>query len=137
MLAQLTRDNINLLHSDLNKLSNDNLFKNLRPSHVTVYAKNPEGLKDLFKLVSLSNTEYFAYTPKIPKKVLEAYRKNLLIGSACYNGEIFDVAQTKGEKILLKRMKFYDFIEVQPPSNYVQFVNTQQVEDMDLIHRTI
>lgn len=137
MLAQLTRDNINLLHSDLNKLSNDNLFKNLRPSHVTVYAKNPEGLKDLFKLVSLSNTEYFAYTPKIPKKVLEAYRKNLLIGSACYNGEIFDVAQTKGEKILLKRMKFYDFIEVQPPSNYVQLVNTQQVEDMDLIHRTI
>ena len=137
MLAQLTRDNLGLLHSDLKKLSNENLFKNLRPSHVTVYAKNPDGLKDLFKIVSLSNTEYFANTPRVPKKILEQYRKNLLIGSACYNGEIFDVAQTKGEKILLKRMKFYDFIEVQPPANYVQLVNTQQVEDMDLIKRTI
>lgn len=137
MLAQLTRDNIGMLHSDLKKLSNENLFKNLRPSHVTVYAKNPAGLKDLFKIVSLSNTEYFAGTPRVPKKILEQYRENLLIGSACYNGEIFDVAQTKGEKILLKRMKFYDFIEVQPPANYVQLVNTQQVDDMNLIYRTI
>lgn len=137
MLAQLTRNNMGMLHSDLKKLSNDNLFKNLRPSHVTVYAKNPQGLKDLFKIVSLSNTEYFASTPRVPKKILEQYRENLIIGSACYNGEIFDVAQTKGEKILLKRMKFYDFIEVQPPANYVQLVNTQQVDNMDLIYRTI
>ena len=137
MLAQLTRSNIDMLHSDLKKLSNDNLFKNLRPSHVTVYAKNPQGLKDLFKIVSLSNTEYFSGTPRVPKKILEQYRENLIIGSACYNGEIFDVAQTKGEKILLKRMKFYDFIEVQPPANYVHLVNTQQVDNMDLIYRTI
>lgn len=137
MLAQLTRNNIDMLHSDLKKLSNDNLFKNLRPSHVTVYAKNPQGLKDLFKIVSLSNTEYFSGTPRVPKKILEQYRENLIIGSACYNGEIFDVAQTKGEKILLKRMKFYDFIEVQPPANYIHLVNTQQVDNMDLIYRTI
>lgn len=137
MLAQLTKNNIDLLHSDLADLSSENLFKSLRPSHVTVYAKNAAGLKDLFKLVSLSNTVYFASTPRIPRKELEKYRENLLIGSACCNGEIFDIAQTKGEKILIKKMKFYDFIEVQPPENYSHLVNSRSVESMDNIKRTI
>ena len=137
MLAMLTRDNIHLKHYELASLSNDKMLKNLRPSHITVYAKNPQGLKDLFKLVSLSATEYFAGGTRIPRKVLEQYRENLLIGSSCFNGEVYQTALTRGENVLLEVMKFYDFIEVQPPQNYVYLVNMGQVRSEEQIKTII
>ena len=137
MLAILTRDNLHLKHKELANLTNDKMLKNLRPSHVTVYAKNPQGLKDLFKLVSLSCTEYFAGGTRIPRREIEKYRENLLIGSACFNGEVFQTALTRGESILLDDMKFYDFIEIQPPENYVYLVNMGQVSSEEQIKRII
>lgn len=137
MRDQLTKDNIHLKHYELANLTGDNLIKNLRPTHATVYAKNAQGLKDLFEIVSLSNTDYLASTPRIPRSVLSKYRENLLIGSACFNGEVFEAAQTKGDKILLKKMKFYDFIEVQPPENYSYLVNSGQLENEDKVKQII
>lgn len=133
MRDQLTKDNFHLRHSDLGNLTSDKLFKNLRSSHATVYAKNQQGLKDLFEIISWSNTTYLASTPRIPKKLLNEHRQNLLIGSACLNGEVFEAAQTKGEKILLEKMKFYDFIEVQPPENYSFLVNMGNLESEEKV----
>ena len=79
--------------------------------------KLEKGLKELFELITLSHTKYLATggaaaEPKIVRREI-AKRKlngNLLIGSACASGEIFDLAQTKSEKALAEAMKFYDFI---------------------------
>ena len=46
---------------------------------------------------------------------------NLLIGSSCVNGEVFDIAQTRSEKELEEVMRFYDYIELQPLGNYQLF----------------
>jgi DNA polymerase-3 subunit alpha (Gram-positive type) len=54
-------------------------------------------------------------------------RDNLVLGSACFNGEVFEHAMTKSEDILKETMKFYDFIEVQPPANYIYLVHTGQL----------
>ena len=99
------------------------LCRHLHDHHITVYAKNKEGIHDLFYLVSESLTTYMARVPKIPKEVLEQYRKNLLFGSACFNGEIFDVAMTRNRDELVKAVSFYDFIEIQPLENYSYLLN--------------
>ncbi len=124
MLSRLTKTNKDLKHSDLAKIKTTNsMLKHMRPDHVTVLAKNEEGIKDIFELVSLSHINYLADVPKIPKREIERLRKNLLVGSACQNGEIFDMERTRSKQDLLDAMEFYDYIEVQPIENYLNLVN--------------
>ena len=41
-------------------LSDPQSFKKVRPMHTTVFAKNKEGLKALFELITLSHTQYLS-----------------------------------------------------------------------------
>lgn len=137
MLAKITAENHLMKHEDLAYLFSQDTFKNQRPKHVTVYAKNAQGLKDLFRLISKSHIEYFANGPRIPRSEIEKVRENLLIGSACFNGEIFDTAMTRGKNILQNRMKFYDFIEIQPLDNYIFLVHDGQINTINDIIKII
>lgn len=124
MLHRLTKDNQNLLHSDLAKLKTTNaMLKHMKPSHVVALAKNEAGIKDLFELVSLSHIDYLADVPKIPKREIARLRSNLLLGSACQNGEVFENERTRSKQDLLDTMEFYDYIEIQPLANYVNLIN--------------
>lgn len=132
MLAILTKNNFNMKHCDLNNLeASVELLKHLRPKHVVVYPKNPQGLKDLFLLVSLSNIEYIADLPKIPRSQIEKYRENFIIGSACFNGEVFDTAMTRSKEVLEEKVKFYDYIEIQPLENYSFLLYDGQIESKE------
>ena len=124
LLVKLTRDNLHLKHKDLTNLeSKKELITHLRPKHVIALAKNLDGLKDLYRLVSISNIDYLAKYPLLPRSILNQYRSNLLIGSACFNGEVFDTARYYNSYKLKKVLSFYDYIEVQPPENYSFLVN--------------
>ena len=116
---------------DLQNIQDEDSFKKVMKNHIVVLAKNQQGLKDLFELVTLSHTVRLATTgkakkddeesaaePRICREDLALKRTNLLLGSACLNGEIFDLAMTKSQEDLEEAMKFYDYIEVQPPENY-------------------
>lgn len=96
----------------------DALIKFSYPFHATMIAQNREGLKNLFRIISISNTKYLYKNdqPKIPRKEIEGLRKGLLIGSGCINGEIFESAINKEDEELVNMMSFYDYIEVQPMS---------------------
>lgn len=123
---------------ELAKLEADNNYEKQRPVHATILAKNDVGLKNLFKIVSIANTEYIATdTPFLPRGILSANREGLLIGSACFNGEIFDIAQTKSEDELLEAIKFYDYIELQPLGNYQWLVDTKKIESMEVIKKLV
>ena len=138
MLAKLTKDNVDLMHKELGDIQPDiELLKHIRPSHVIIYAKNPQGLKDLFRLVSMAHIDYLSDIPKIPRSEIIKYRENFLIGSACANGEVFDTALTRTEDVLLKKIEFYDYIEIQPLDNYVYLVNEGQVASMDKVKQYV
>ncbi len=99
-----------------NMIDKDQAYKINRPYHVTVYAKNNVGLKNMFKIISLATTKYLVKSPITPKSVLAELREGLIIGSGCVNGEIFKNAKTRSDDELMSSMDFYDFIEVNPPS---------------------
>lgn len=121
----------------LQSLQKEDSFKKVRPSHVTVYAKNKEGLKELFELITLSHTKYLAYSssssePRIIRSEIEEKYKNgnLLIGSSCQNGEIFELAHTRSEEELKEAMKFYDFIEIQPLACYKNLLDRNSINSI-------
>ena len=60
-----------------------------REYHAVLLVRNREGLKNLYKLVSVSHLEHFKTRPRIPRSVLSAHRDGLLVGSACEAGELY------------------------------------------------
>ena len=138
MLNRLTEHNLDLKHEDLAKLRvSDAMLKHIRPYHINVLCKDKQGLHDLYELISDSHIKYLADVPKTPKREIARLREHLLLGSACLNGEIFDGACTKTKKDLKEAMKFYDFIEVQPPENYSFLVNIGSADNLDEIKKRI
>ncbi len=115
------------IHSKLNELTPVNGYKSKRPYHMTFLVKNAVGLKNLYKMVSMSHIEYITSIPLIPRDKIEQFREGLLIGSACFNGEIFDIAQTGSYEELKEAIKYYDYIEVQPLANYSWLVDTHRI----------
>ncbi len=93
-------------------------FKKAKTYHVTLYAKNNEGLRNLYELVSMSHIDYFYKKPRIVKSELSKKRKGLLIGTACEAGELYQaILEQKKDEELKKIISFYDFTEIQPLEN--------------------
>jgi len=110
--------------------------------HIVVYAKNRIGLKNLYKLISLSQTKYIGVKPFIPRSEIIKHKEGLLFGSACSNGEVFISAFRKNLKELEKAINFYDYIEIQPLENYSYLINDGTIRNeedlkknvLDIIH---
>lgn len=137
MISTLSKNNPNIRHCDLEGLTCPDIPFITRPNHVTVYCKNQQGLKDLFQIISASNIDYLGDVPRVPRFLLEKFRENLIIGSGCVNGEVFQANLTRSEEVVMEKMKFYDFIEVQPPANYSFLVPDGQVSSEEDIKKVI
>ena len=95
----------------------------IKSYHIIILVQNEIGLRNLYKLVSLSNINYLngngARTrPMLPREVIQEHREGLLLGSACEIGELYQAVEDGvSEEELEKIGSFYDYFEIQPLGN--------------------
>jgi len=89
--------------------------------HIIILAKTAEGLRNLYRLISMSHLQFFGGKPARPRMtrdLIEQYREGLIIGSACAAGEVFQaIINGATQEEILKIAKFYDYMEIQPTGN--------------------
>ncbi len=86
--------------------------------HMIIFAKNKDGLKNLYKLISFSYLDYYKRNPRMPKSVIEQYRDGLIIGSACEAGELYRaILDGRSDQAIEDIAAFYDYLEIQPLCN--------------------
>ncbi|MDY0322876.1 MAG: PolC-type DNA polymerase III [Candidatus Carbobacillus sp.] len=122
---------------DLAAFSGGDRHKRSRPFHATLLVQNNEGLKNLYRLITISHLKTYYREPRILKSDLAAHRDGLLIGSACDEGEVFETAMGKTEEDLERVMRFYDYIEVMPPDLYMPLVHRGVIPDREGIVRIL
>ena len=126
MVKKMYNQNIENIKDFNNLVDKNEIYKFGRSYHVNILVKNRVGLKNLFKLISLANTTYLYKTPRILRSEIEAHREGLLIGSGCYESEVFKEAKSKSGEELSNVISFYDYVEVQPLECYTHLIDMSE-----------
>jgi DNA polymerase III subunit alpha, Gram-positive type len=117
-------------HNQFNdNMGKGNAYQRARPFHCTLLAQNDIGLKNLFKLVSISHIEYFYRVPRLPRSVLQKYREGIIVGSGCNKGEVFEGMMQKSPEEVEAAARFYDYLEVMPKEVNAPLIEMELVRD--------
>ncbi|WP_130807040.1 PolC-type DNA polymerase III [Senegalia massiliensis] len=134
MIEDVKQRGVKKLEDINTTFSNTVNFKSQDSFHVTIYAQNYTGLKNLYKIISYSHLDYFYRKPRIPKSLMNKYREGLIIGTACEAGELYRaILRNKSQNEIRDIINFYDYLEIQPIGNNKFLIEKGMVKDEEEI----
>lgn len=139
LIERFKRDkefNFDNLNQEIINIDSKLLFE----SSILLIAKDEVGLKNLYKLISASHMQFYNFTAKVPRTLLDKYREGILVGSGNASSELFDaVYRMCPDDELLEIAKYYDFLEIQPASDNIMAIEDGKftIEDIREINKKI
>ena len=130
MIEQLNKININNF-IQLNEVEAKHIHSKKFAYDIAVYAKNQAGLKELFKLVSLSLTENFFNGPRLFTTDLEK-SPNLLIAPASINSYLMELIFTGTTEKIEAEIDKWDFIGIPAPHLFSHLVARGQYTESEI-----
>lgn len=109
-------------------------IKDFKTTHIIIWVKNYTGLKNLYKLVSISHLDYFYKKPRLLKSMINKYREGLLLSSACEAGDLYRaIVNGESDERLYELASFYDYLEIQPVGNNKYMIEAGMARDVENI----
>ncbi|UWD34337.1 PolC-type DNA polymerase III [Mesomycoplasma molare] len=129
-LLELENKNIKTTF-DLRDYEDDKLHSKKFSNEVVIYAKNQEGLKELFKIISKSSTETFYNAPKI---FFDKFQKseNLLIASGTLNSILIQKAFYSTNEIIEQEIEKYDVVFIPPIRDFIHWIRREKILEEDI-----
>ena len=134
MLDMLKEKGVETL-DDLKKIASENVnIKKLKSFHAIILAKDYVGLKNLYKLISISHLDYFYKKPLLLKSIYKQYSEGLILGSACEAGELYQAIEMgKDDEEIEAIANDYDYLEIQPTGNNMFLVRNGVVPNVEAL----
>ena len=123
-LIELGCNNLNQINEFIQK---PKLRQSTRGDFVVVYAKNQEGIKNIYELVSNSHSKGFYGRPTVTWEEIQKFRNNLIVTNLCIESDVINTALTKPEKDLEKEISKYDFISVCGPHGFYHEIINENI----------
>ncbi|MGL5246195.1 MAG: PolC-type DNA polymerase III [Mycoplasmoidaceae bacterium] len=120
----------NLIKINENLNSYDLVTKN-RDHLITLYAKNQEGLRNLYELISRASTKKYNKCVLFEEDILY-FKKNILVANSPTEGNVIKEAFYGTDEELKEAINFYDVIFVSPVNCFDHEINRGNLEKKDI-----
>lgn len=99
-----------------------------------VFAKNYQGLKNLYRLISKSRMQYFFREAKTPFDLVRENRQGLILGSGAKDGLLFRaIRDGYSENIIDEICEFFDFFQIESMSAFADDLQKGEIRDEEQI----
>ena len=125
-------------------------YKSPKTNHIILLVQNQTGMKNMYKMVSISHLNYFYKRPRLPKSLINQCREGIIVGGACEAGEVYRAVldcyrngEDPLESAAVKEIvDFYDYLEIQPLCNNQFLIEKEDSgvngkEDLQKLNRLI
>ncbi|URM53213.1 PolC-type DNA polymerase III [Mycoplasma sp. SG1] len=112
-------------------------YETTRGWPINIYVKNQAGIEKLYELLSLASTDYCFKRPKIFFENIEKMKEHFILTSCDFRSPVFNSVIQNNFSDFKKFALNYDYLELNPPRAYLNFIGDNKFKSITLIQDII